>query len=365
MSLYLTLIILLISTVSLSQGVVWLHNTRTLLPSKTHKFFILAYILPTVLISSILAYYNNFEMSISLIMGSVILSTALVGIMSVFSLPINKTNFLKQIGLGFVSASIISFIIFKDFFNYLFTFKTLPTEEKDKFLTAFKGTELDKLPFGDLYISQGIVFLLIFLMIASSLFYIKKTQEKNNHDIQDKNNLSFSLILEKLKEKFNSKNIKATGRQLIKPFFGLLLVIAGAKLVTDMTVNLSPQLLSSWKLTDRVIGLTGLALISNIALITYSINQVISKKVENLASQLIQVSVSSLLISFGVVSLVIRIGIFKNQMLDFVDLIGMFVVLFLVTIFSKNNKINRVQGVIITASYVLYIIYLFSGYQKI
>ncbi len=344
MTLYLALGILLLATVSLAQGTLWLTENKPFLPNSINRFLILGFALPTLLISSFLVYNKNFELGLGVITGSVILSVLIIGISSIYKpLEINKKLALKQIALGLMSSIILAFLIFKDFFNYLSSWTGLEKKEQDKFMVEWQSGKLDKLQFGDLYISQGIILCLLFLIVAFSLFHFKTNSAESK---EAKSETKFSW--------------KGFDKRLIKPIGGLIFVTIGSKLVSDVALN-STRLISSLgisNLSDRLLGLTIIALVSIIPLAIYSFQKIKANQSENLTIELMQVGIFNLLASFGVVSLIAQISVLKTQMLDFGDLVGTFLILFLVVICSRKSQINRVQGVVLTASYFVYLGYL-------
>ena len=340
MTLYLALGILLLATVSLAQGTLWLTENKPFLPNSINRFLILGFALPTLLISSFLVYNKNFELGLGVITGSVILSVLIIGISSIYKpLEINKKLALKQIALGLMSSIILVFLIFKDFLNYLSSWTGLEKKEQDKFMVEWQSGKLDKLQFGDLYISQGIILCLLFLIVAFSLFHFKTNSAESKET------------------KFSWKGFD---KRLIKPIGGLIFIIVGSKLVSDVALN-STRLISSLgisNLSDRLLGLTIIALVSIIPLAIYSFQKIKANQSENLTTELVQVGIFNLLASFGVVGLMAQISAFKTQMLDFGDLVGTFLILFLVVICSRKSQVNRVQGVVLTASYFVYLGYL-------
>lgn len=136
---------------------------------------------------------------------------------------------------------------------------------------------------------------------------------------------------------------------------GLVLIVWGS----DVTVNAATELATIFGMSERLIGLTIVALGTSLPELVTSITAAIKGKADIAVGNIVGSNIFNILFVVGTTALITPVTYSAGFMVDSIIMIGSAVLLLLCVLPKK--KLNRVGGVILLIGYVGYFVYLIRG----
>lgn len=187
---------------------------------------------------------------------------------------------------------------------------------------------------------EGLV--LFVLLIIFLVFIIRKSRKSNEFEVEDIDNID-----ELTKKVSTPKHLLFLAIGLVALYFGAEWLIEGAK-----------GLASRAGLSKHVIGITVVAFGTSVPELVTSAVAAYKKETDISVGNLIGSNIFNIMIVLGITSTVKPIGIEPNVISwDILWMIGIALALLPMMVF--RNKIGRLSGVILLATYVTYIVTLF------
>ena len=200
------------------------------------------------------------------------------------------------------------------------------------------------------YINQVEGFFLIILFIVYFSYPIIKEFE----DIIN------SYKKEKL-ERQNSSNKNSKKRKINIPF-SLLLIVVGVFLLKyggDFVVDSATNIALYFNISERVIGLTVVAIGTALPELVTSIFAVIRKDTDIAVGNLVGSCVLNLFLILGIGAMITPLEFTPDFIQNLILLCSMTIVLWLFNFMGKKNTISRFKGFVLLSIFILYMISLF------
>ena len=200
------------------------------------------------------------------------------------------------------------------------------------------------------YINQIEGFFLIILFIVYFSYPIIKEFE----DIIN------SYKKEKL-ERQNSSNKNSKKRKINIPF-SLLLIVVGVFLLKyggDFVVDSATNIALYFNISERVIGLTVVAIGTALPELVTSIFAVIRKDTDIAVGNLVGSCVLNLFLILGIGAMITPLEFTPDFIQNLILLCSMTLVLWLFNFMGKKNTITRPKGIVLLSIFILYMISLF------
>lgn len=194
----------------------------------------------------------------------------------------------------------------------------------------------------DLNLARWEGLILFVLLIVFLVFIIRKSRKSNEIEVGDIDNID-----ELTKKVSTPKHLLFLGIGLVGLYFGAEWLIEGAK-----------DLASRAGLSKHVIGITVVAFGTSVPELVTSAVAAYKKETDISVGNLIGSNIFNIMIVLGITSMVKPIGVEPNVISwDILWMLGIALALLPMMVF--RNKIGRISGVILLATYVTYIITLF------
>lgn len=187
---------------------------------------------------------------------------------------------------------------------------------------------------------EGLIFFV--LLVVFLIFIIRKSRRSNDFEIEDIDNID-----ELTKKVSTPKHLLFLAIGLVALYFGAEWLIEGAK-----------GLASRAGLSKHVIGITVVAFGTSVPELVTSAVAAYKKETDISVGNLIGSNIFNIMIVLGITSMVKPIGIEPNVISwDILWMIGIALALLPMMVF--RNKIGRLSGIVLLATYVTYIVTLF------
>lgn len=200
------------------------------------------------------------------------------------------------------------------------------------------------------YINQREGFFLIILFIVYFSYPIIKEFE----------NIINSYKKEKL-ERQNSSNKNSKKRKINIPF-SLLLIVVGVFLLKyggDFVVDSATNIALYFNISERVIGLTVVAIGTALPELVTSIFAVIRKDTDIAVGNLVGSCVLNLFLILGIGAMITPLEFTPDFIQNLILLCSMTIVLWLFNFMGKKNTITRPKGLVLLGVFALYMVSLF------
>lgn len=178
-------------------------------------------------------------------------------------------------------------------------------------------------------ISRWEGFILFILFILINLYFFKKISQ-NEAELNEFENIPSSSLL----------------RSILLFLIGVIGLYFGSDLLVDSAVHISKEM----GISERIIGVTIIAIGTSLPELVTSIIAAINKKTDIAIGNILGSNIQNILSIIGLTALIRPINvseIFLNQ--DFIWMIGLTLILF--PIFRSNWKISRMEGLLLVLLY--------------
>lgn len=156
----------------------------------------------------------------------------------------------------------------------------------------------------------------------------------------------------KNKEEEEEEEEKPVWKLLILTVVGLLLVVFGS----DITVDAASSIASAFGMSERLIGLTIVAFGTSLPELCTSVSAAMKGKSDIAIGNIVGSNVFNILFVVGTTALITPVAFQANFVVDTIIAAAVAVLLW-VCVF-KNQKLNRIGGVVMLISYAAYFVYL-------
>lgn len=271
---------------------------------------------PELAISSISAIKGNNGIAIGNVLGSNIFNTLVVlgGTATVMPLTIRK-NIVKR---DFLVNILVLFIL------YIFSFG-LNFNGKDGLLSRVEGL------------------ILLLLCITYIVILIRNVFKNKNSDVKDI-------------ESKNIRNIKV-GKNIIKIILGVVGIIFGGELVVNSATNIAYSI----GMSEKLVGLTIIAVGTSLPELVTSIVAAIKGETEIALGNVLGSNIFNILLILGLSSTINPIVVAGNLYIDLLFLIVVTLIIGIMIFLNKDkeiNKLNRFKGIILVLLYIIYLLYI-------
>jgi len=258
---------------------------------------------PELVVNIISSLKNHSELCFGNILGSNIMNTLVIlgAAALIMPLGVKKNTIIKEIPFLLI-AGIITFVMVNNF--------------------GFKGSYLSRI--------DAIILFGMFVYFLYYAFFILKDVEEFQHEIH-KYSLAVSIAL---------------------VVAGILGLFIGGKLVVTKAVNIA----HFFKISEKLIGLTVVALGTSLPELVTSIMAVIKKKPDIAVGNVIGSNIFNMLMVLGISGMINPISYDVSLNKDFIFLIVITLILFLTLFVGKKRKIGRLQGGLFLLGYLGYLI---------
>ncbi|PZD94447.1 sodium:calcium antiporter [Paenibacillus sambharensis] len=266
---------------------------------------------PEATVSILAALKGNADVALGNIVGSNILNTTLAIGLTAFLIPmkVESATIRKEIPFT-VLASVALLVLISD--------------------AALQGAEA-----GNSWITRGDGIILL-LFFAIFLYYIIEAALNNR---------------EQPSEDY-AAGAKGWGRNILFTLLGLAGIIIGGELV----VRSSTQIALALGMSETLVGLTIVAIGTSLPEIVTSVTAALKKRGDIALGNIVGSNIFNLLFVLGTAATVAPLGVDPKIASDMLIMIGLMIVLF---IFSRTRyTIARSEGIILAASYVVYLVYI-------
>ncbi|BDH60360.1 K+-dependent Na+/Ca+ exchanger [Lysinibacillus sp. PLM2] len=205
-------------------------------------------------------------------------------------------------------------------------------------LVLISDVVLDGLSDNILTRSDGLVFLLIFSVFMYYIFEVAR----NDRSIAATSNIEDNIAPSKTN----------WGKNILFTIGGLLAIIFGGNLVVTNAVEIA----YSFGMSETLVGLTIVAIGTSLPELVTSITAALKKESEIALGNLVGSNIFNILFVVGASAVISPLPV-NNDI--FTDLLILIVITLALFIFSRSNyRISRVEGIILVAAYIVYLVYI-------
>ncbi len=184
--------------------------------------------------------------------------------------------------------------------------------------------------------SEGLVLLLIFSVF---MYYIFEIARKNRHAEREE-------VAPDPAEK------PTWGKQIILTLVGLAAIIFGG----DLVVRNSTEIAMSLGMSETLVGLTIVAVGTSLPELVTSIIAALKKESDIAIGNIVGSNIFNILFVLGISATIIPLEVDPKI---FLDVIIMIVLTLILMVFSRTNyKVGKIEGAILAAAYIIYMIYI-------
>lgn len=151
-----------------------------------------------------------------------------------------------------------------------------------------------------------------------------------------------------------TQKVSSTFRSVLLIILGLIALVLGGKFTVDGAVNIAKSL----NVSEKLIALTIVSIGTSLPELATSAVAAYKKQADIAIGNVIGSNIFNILLILGLSSVVTPIAYPAELNLDMLVLAAATLFLFLVTFVKKKNHIGRIAGIMLTASAVVYTIYL-------
>lgn len=163
----------------------------------------------------------------------------------------------------------------------------------------------------------------------------------------------YSLILTASKEKkLTKEKHKLTPKDILMLVLGLLAVILGGELV----VKASQQIALSLGISETLVGLTIVSIGTSLPELVTSIVAAKKGETDIALGNVIGSNIFNILFVLGISSTLSPILVNSQSLIDVLILLGVTIICYIFTIY--NQRIGRTKGIIMTLTYIIFMIYI-------
>ena len=278
---------------------------------------------PELVVSIVSALKGSTSLAFGNIIGSNIFNIAVILALSaiIFLLPIYSNTVWKEIPLSFAGAVIV-FILGLN--------KIVDTNNLNQLFS------IEQNPIGEITLSKGLILLIFFIIFLYYTFGIAKNKTKE-FDLDD-----------------NIKNLSIK-KSIFYLVIGLAGLIIGSRLVVQNAVNLAIAL----KISEKIIGLTLVAIGTSIPEIATSLVAAFKRNSDIAVGNIIGSNIFNTFFILGTTALVKPVPIFTKDLVDLGVMVFVTFFLFLSYFLFHRKYLDRWEGIILITTYFFYLIYLF------
>ncbi len=264
---------------------------------------------PELIVNIFSSINQSTDITIGNIIGSNIFNIAFIlGLTSIIREINVKTNTTwKEIPLIFLS-TILAMVMIND--------------------TAIDGNKVSELSRID-----GIVLLLFFILFLSYIFSIMKSGE--------------------FEEKIEVKKYSIR-KSITFMIFGLVMLIIGGRVIVSFGVDFARYL----GISERIIGLTVIALGTSLPELATSISAALKNNVDIAIGNVAGSNIFNILLILGLSAVIHPIPLREGVNLDILFSLSLSLILFLFVFTGRGRKIERWEGVVLIISYIIYTIHI-------
>jgi len=280
---------------------------------------------PELVVSIVSALKGSTSLAFGNIIGSNIFNIAVILALSaiIFLLPIYSNTVWKEIPLSFAGAVIV-FILGLN--------KIVDTNNLNQLFS------IEQNPIGEITLSKGLILLIFFIIFLYYTFGIAKNKTKE-FDLDD-----------------NIKNLSIK-KSIFYLVIGLAGLIIGSRLVVQNAVNLAIAL----KISEKIIGLTLVAIGTSIPEIATSLVAAFKRNSDIAVGNIIGSNIFNTFFILGTTALVKPIPIFTKDLVDLGVMVFVTFFLFLSYFLFHRQYLDRWEGIILITTYFFYLLYLFMN----
>ena len=280
---------------------------------------------PELVVSIVSALKGSTSLAFGNIIGSNIFNIAVILALSaiIFLLPIYSNTVWKEIPLSFAGAVIV-FILGLN--------KIVDTNNLNQLFS------IEQNPIGEITLSKGLILLIFFIIFLYYTFGIAKNKTKE-FDLDD-----------------NIKNLSIK-KSIFYLVIGLAGLIIGSRLVVQNAVNLAIAL----KISEKIIGLTLVAIGTSIPEIATSLVAAFKRNSDIAVGNIIGSNIFNTFFILGTTALVKPVPIFTKDLVDLGVMVFVTFFLFLSYFLFHRKYLDRWEGIILITTYFFYLLYLFMN----
>lgn len=166
-------------------------------------------------------------------------------------------------------------------------------------------------------------------------------------------NYYFFKKIDRVEPEINeNKTIKKS--PIFKSIFFLIIGILGLYFGSDLFVDSAVEISENFGITQRVIGVTVIAIGTSLPELVTSLIAAWNKKTDIAIGNILGSNIMNVLAIIGITSIIKPIGVSEEFLkIDFIWMIGFSLLLF--PILKTKNQINRWEGLVLLAAYFLYL----------
>ncbi len=194
---------------------------------------------------------------------------------------------------------------------------------------------IDRKRISELSRIDGIVLLLFFIIFLSYIFSIMKSGE--------------------FEEKIDVKKYSAR-KSITFIIFGLVMLIIGGRIIVLFGINFARYL----GISERIIGLTVIALGTSLPELTTSISASLKNNVDIAIGNVAGSNIFNILFILGLSAVIYPIPLREGVNSDILFSLFLSFILFLFVFTGRGRKIERWEGVVLITSYIVYLIHLIA-----
>ena len=151
----------------------------------------------------------------------------------------------------------------------------------------------------------------------------------------------------------------------INIFSKILLIVLGAAGIViggQFVVDSASNIATSFGMSEKLVGLTIVAMGTSLPELVTSVVAALKGENEIALGNVLGSNIFNILLILGTSSLISPIIVESSLMADFIFLIGITILLYILTFFNKNSekKLSRAEGILFVALYAGYMIYIIS-----
>ena len=177
--------------------------------------------------------------------------------------------------------------------------------------------------------------------------------------------LIYTVVMSKKGEKFdendelNVHKVSKSKNSLFKNIIFILLGIVGLKFGGDFVVDNAKEIAVYFGLSEKIIGLTIIAIGTSLPELVTSVVAAIRKDSDIAVGNIIGSSILNICLIIGVSSLISPINYNTTYNIQFLFLIVSTILLFLFPFSGKKNYMTRIDGIIFVFLYIVYMVLAF------
>ena len=138
----------------------------------------------------------------------------------------------------------------------------------------------------------------------------------------------------------------------------LYIILGGAAIVggSQLTVNSATAIAKYFGMSDRLIGLTIVALGTSLPELITSVTAACKHKADIAIGNIVGSNIFNILFVLGITALITPVQYSKDFIVDNIMAVICMVMLFLCVILTKDKKLNRAGGILMLLSYAAYFV---------